>query len=213
MIIQKVIKGIGGITNDEALSFMRSGITCHWWHLVNPLPNEEIPQRLNERNLIWHQNHYDTPDPQEGGRPFNERTPFISTTAGTVERDALLNRNVLIPAWFEALYFATDAWRRDGYLFFCYVFILGKRAIGHQQFAEELRELNVYNDYSPFQPEGEITAKIIIPPTQIERVELWSMLDFKRDINAHQIPQPAANTPNPLYLPPENYNNVRDILS
>ena len=213
MIIQKVIKGIGGITEQEALLMLHSGITCHWWKLVDPLPNLEIPQRLTERNLIWHQNHYNTPDPREGGRPFNERTPFISTTAGTVERDTMLRRNILIPAWYEALRFATDSWQRDGYLFYCYVFILSKRAIGHRQFAEELRELNIYDDYSPFQPEGEITAKIIIPPTQIERVEFWSIQDFDQAIGVHQIPRPTKNIPNSLYLPAENYNNVRDILS
>jgi hypothetical protein len=216
MIIQKVIKGISGaIPGDEAEQYLRTGIRCTWWHNVDPLPDQEIVQRLNERNLTWHQNHYDKLDPLESNRPFYEKTPFISTTAGTVDRDAMRQRNTMLPAWLEALYFATDSFQRDdGYLYYCYVFVLGKKSIGHRGFAEEVRELNVYTNFSPFQPEGEVTAKIIIPPTQIERVEYWSLKSLIQQLMKGNRPQPAKPARiNPLYLPPEDYSNVRELIS
>jgi len=213
MIIQKVIKGIGGIDHNAVDHILRTGITCRWWQEVNPLPQHEIPQRLTERNLTWHQNHYDEPDPLEGNRPFYLRTPFISATAGTVERDAFLKTNVLHPAWIEALRFATDVWARDGYLFYCHVFIIGKKSVGHQLFAEELRELNIYTGFSPFQPEGEIAAKIVIPPAQIQKAEYWPVDRFLDDIANDRLPEPAQVFNNPLFLPPEDYANVRDVLA
>lgn len=213
MIIQKVIKGIGGISQESVDRIFQIGITCRWWQEVNLLPQNEVPLRLTERNLIWHQNRYDTPDPKEGNRPFYLRTPFISTTAGTIERDFFLQTNVLQPAWVEALRFATDVWSRDGYLFYCYVFIIGKKSVGHQLFSEELRELNIYTGFSPFQPEGEIVAKIIILPAQIEKVGYWPIDKLFDDIKQGQVPSPKKTINNSLYLPPDDYNNVRDVLA
>lgn len=215
MIIQKVIKGISGsISREEAAINLIVGLRCRWWYEVNPLPDGEIAQRLTKRNLSWHQNHYDKPDPFESNRPFYERTPFISTTAGTVSRDTIRQRNILIPAFLQALYFATDGFQRDdGHLYYCYVFVLGKQAIGHRGFAEEIRELNVYTNFSPFQPEGEVTAKIIIPPTQIEKVEYWSLNSIIQQLSGGIRPQPLDTQYNPLYLMAEDYSNVRDLLS
>ena len=83
MIIQRVIKGIGGsITRSEAERLLQQGITCNWWRNVDPLPNPKIPQRLTDRNLFWHQNRYSDPDPLEGGQPFYEHTPFIQQLRG-----------------------------------------------------------------------------------------------------------------------------------
>lgn len=213
MIIQHVIKGIGGIERSDAEKILMGGIICNWWRNVNPLPEPEIPQRLTDRNLFWHQNRYSDPDPLEGGRSFHEHTPFISTTAGTVERDPGMNRNILHPAWLVALEFATESWNRDGYLFYCYVFILGKPTVHHRQFSEELRELNVYTSYSPYQPEGEITAKIIIPPTQIEKFSFYAIDTVRNELSAGRIPGPNDEVMNlTMYRPPEELSNIRDLL-
>ena len=214
MIVQRVIKGIGGINRPDATSLLQSGILCNWWRNVNPLPENEIPQRLTDRNLYWHQNRYSDPDPLEGGRPFFERTPFISTTAGTVERDPYLLRNVIHPAWLVSLEFATDTWTRDGYLFYCYLFILNRPTVQHRQFSEELRELNVYTGYSPHQPEGEITAKIIIPPTQIEKFAFYSLASIQSSFASGQLPIPDDEAFNQgIYRPPEELSNLRDLLA
>ncbi|MFO1418459.1 MAG: hypothetical protein U1E83_07280 [Methylotetracoccus sp.] len=213
VIIQHCIKGIGGIDRNVAMSLLASGITCNWWRKVNPLPNREIPVRLNDRNLEWHQNRYIDPDPLEGNEPFGRHTPFISVTAGTVERDAVWRCNLIHPAWQVALEFATDGWSRDGYLFYCYLFILSRPSVHHPGFSEEKRDLNVYTGFSPFQPEGEITAKIIIPPTQIQRFEFFDIAQVRRDFAAGQIPTPRyTEASSDYYQPPEEIANIRTFL-
>lgn len=215
MIIQRVIKGISRISESEARQILNVGIICNWWRKVTTLPRNEVPLRLTERNLDWHQHHYDDPDPLEGGEEFGRHTPFISTTAGTVERNTLYHTNMLNPAWKEALRFATEDLTVDGYLFYCYLLIVGKRAVSQEPFAEELRELNVYMGFSPYQPEGEITAKIIIPPPQIEKAEFWSANDVLGAVQSGSVPvaDPSRTLANPFFVRPEDYNNVRDFLS
>jgi hypothetical protein len=215
MIIQRVIKGISKITQDQALRMLSEGIVRNWWRKVNPLPQHEVPLRLTDRNLDWHQNRYNDPDPLEGGEQFRLYTPFISTTAGTVERDTFNETNIMNPAWKEALPFATDSLTADGYLFYCYLLIIDRRTVAYQAFAEELRELNVYPGFSPYQPEGEITAKIVIPPAQIEKAEFWSAADALDAVESGSLPgpDPARTLYNSFFVRPEDYNNVRDFLS
>ena len=217
MIIQQVIKGITGIGTSEATRTLAEGIKCKWWLELakrgRSLPVQEIPKRLTDRNLHWHQNHYDRPDPLDpNGEVFCLHTPFISTTAGTVERDTFNKTNILNPAWIEALRFATDFWTQDGCLFYCYLLIIGRRAVALQPFSEELRELNVYTGFSPYQPEGEIAAKIIIPPSQIEKAELWRMKDIMDAVSQGRMPQYDSLIPNSFFVPPQQYNNVRECL-
>ncbi len=213
MIIQRVIKGIGGISCHDAKNILHDGIFCNLWRNVGLSSTFDTLTRLTERNLDWHQNRYKTPDPLEGGQPFYKHTPFISTTAGTIERDPNLTLNIIKPAYLIALEFATDCWRRDGYLFYCYLFVLGKPTVQFCQFAEELRELNVYTRFSPNQPQGEITAKIIIPPTQIEKFAYYNIKSINNSFinNTLLIPDFEIFNPN-IYKPPEALSNFRDIL-
>jgi hypothetical protein len=213
MIIQEVLKGIGGIDEDDVDSIFASGIICNWWRKVGSLPAVEVPLRLTKRNLYWHQNRYEDPDPLRGNAEFREHTPFISTTAGSVERDAFDQTNTLYPAWWEALRFATNFWTTDGWIFYCYVWILGRKAIGHQAFAEELRELHVYSDFSLFQLEGEITAKIQIPTAQIQKAQEWRLSDIQIALNNGNLPTPFQTKINDRFSDPSTYNNVRPALA
>jgi hypothetical protein len=212
MIIQEVLKGISGINDTDINRIFAAGILCNWWRKVGTIPAGEIPIRLTERNLQWHQNRYEEPDPLEAYEEFKKHTPFISTTAGSVVRDAFNSINYLQPAWWQALLFATDFWKADGWIFYCSVWILGRKAIGHQAFAEELRELHVYTSFSPFQPEGEITAKIQIPTTQIQRAEEWKLADVQAALALGGLPVPTRTLVNPRYINPINYTNVRPAL-
>ena len=65
-----------------------------------------------------------------------------------------------------------------------------------------IRDLNVYHRWSPFQLEGEITAKIHIPSNQIERVEWW---DLSSDATASQ-----RTCTNPGFVTPAPILNVRE---
>ena len=121
--------------------------------------------------------------------------------------------NIVHPARFVALEFATDGWLHDGYLFYCYLFVMGRPTVHHPLFSEELRELNVYTGYSPFQPEGEITAKISIPPTQIEKFEFYSQSSIQAAFTSGLMLTPDDYKSNSgMYRPPEELSNFRDVL-
>jgi hypothetical protein len=212
MIIQKALKGISNIDAGEATSLLRAGITCNWWRKVGTLPVIEIPIRLSERNLHWHQNRYFDPDPLEGNEEFHKHTPFISLTSGAVERDAVFRSNIIHFAKDIALEFATDFWKTSGWIFNCYVFILSRKATAHAAFAEELRDLNTYTGYSPYQHEGEVTAKIEIPPAQIESCEEYDLVEVKKSLSLSKLPTPVRTLRNNLYQEPQNISNIRDIL-
>jgi hypothetical protein len=222
MIIQKVIKGItGDLSQDEARKILVTGIKSNWLRLVPQPAEEEIQERLTEENLRWHQNYYKNSYPGPGGEPFGKTTPFISTTAGTVEVK-IVERNGKVSSptnepflpWKIALDFATKFKSRDdGYLYFCYIFILGKKSIRHRGFSEELRDLNLYTEGSPFHYQGEITAKLIIPSVQIERLEHWSYSKALQDLSDGKDPGPIDDPiPNDLYERPEEICNLRELL-
>jgi hypothetical protein len=84
-----------------------------------------------------------------------------------------IRTNQINPAEKIALRFATDWCTSPGYLFYCWVIVGLNPAVEIEEVAEEVRELNTYRSYSPFQLEGEITAKIYIPSNQIDRVEKY----------------------------------------
>ncbi len=213
MIFQHVIKGINGInkaTADEIL--LQRGIMCNWWREQETITTSEIISKLNKRNLDWHVNRYNVTDPLTR-EPFSKNTPFISTTAGTVERDLLRATNVIHSALQVALEFATDGYRSDGYLFYCYVMVLGQKTVEHMAFAEEIRELNIYTRYSAYQLQGEITAKIYIPSTQIQRYEFYRISDINENLASGERPTSYLENENHNYLAPEDYSNVREILA
>ncbi len=215
MIIQQTLKGISGIDATAARTLLAQGIPCNLVRRRGSISFVEIPSRLSLRNLDWHQNQYNTPDPLEGNEPFSWHTPFISTTAGTVERFISTSTNVKTPAWIEAVDFATSSFTVDGYVFYCYLWVVGRQTVKHEALSEELRELNVYTGFSPFQPEGEITAKINIPPAQIEKAEFWSASDAFDAVQNDVLPasDPAQTIVNRLFVDPADYNNVRLALA
>jgi hypothetical protein len=70
--------------------------------------------------------------------------------------------------------------------------------------AEAVRELNVYHRWSPYQLEGEITAKVQIPANQVSRVEWW-------DGSLHK-DRPTDTLINPSYVDPTPVTNLRDLF-
>lgn len=216
MIIQSVIRGMHGITLTQARTILDTGIECNLCRNRGPIPYIEIPKVLNERNLEWHQDHYNHNDPAYIPTPneeFRHHTPFISTTAGTIERRK--GQNVTWRAIDMALRFATDGFKVDGYLFYCDLFVLGRSAVELQAFSEELRELNVRPRYSGYQIEGEILAKILIPPAQIERADFFDVSNVNAALSAGSmpVPDPARSITNSLYVSPSRYSNVRTVIS
>ena len=203
MMIHRVYKGVCGIGHREAETCLREhGIASRWWNgSVGP---DEILAQLTETALMRHLNDYDA---------FGHVTPFISTTAGSVVRDVNGEVNILETAEFVATDFATDGFARNGWVFSGYVFTLGRKAVRQQPFAEEVRELNIYTGYLPFQPEGELVAKFHLPAVQLE--EAWPVTAQRHPSRqgAWLWPQKGSVLSNHgVYVPPEDIVNVRDVL-
>lgn len=198
MFIQHVLKGITGIDDADADAAMQdTGLLSNWWRRVGQISPAEITARLTEEELEWHLGRYDDFHPPSGMR-FGENSPFISTTAGSVERDAWQQRNLLFPPLITALAFATDDFTSPGHLFYAYLFVLGKKSVELQGFAEETRDLNVYSSFQFYHPEGELAAKVSIPPQQIERWERYDGSAALADLCAGRAPRPVAASANPF---------------
>jgi hypothetical protein len=213
MIIQRVIKGLQRLSKTTAQAILSTGIECNLCRIKGQIAYAEIPKMLTERNLEWHQDHFEDPDPlwkNPKDELFQYHTPFISTTAGTVERRK--GQNVRRKAFEIALKFATDGLTVNGWLFYCDLFVLGRPTVELPVFSDELRELNVHTRYSVHQTEGEIVAKILIPPTQIEQAHFFDVSDVKDALNKGEIPSPNDTLSNTLYVNPSLYNNVRGFI-
>lgn len=212
MYFQKVLKGIPGLSRAEADHSLEAGILCNWWRRVGQISTREIIEKLTEQNLDWHLNHYLDPDPLTG-QPFSENTPYISVTAGTVERDSFAQRNIIFDPFMTALTFATRNFTETGHVFYAYVFTLGRQSISLAEFAEEVRELHIYKNFLPFHAEGEITAKIEIRSPRIERWEEYDGATAFQSLKSGIVPTPICTRPNSKYAPPEQYCNIRGLVT
>jgi hypothetical protein len=216
MIFQHVLKGIPRLHPAHVSHMLTDGgIVCNWWR-NSPngiLPCHEVRGRLTERNIEWHLSNYDVPDPLMGGAPFRENTPFISTTAGSVQRNEGLMINEVHSAFLTALQFATEGFTADGVIFYAYEFVLGKKSVEMEEFGEETRELNIWTSFQLYHPEGEVVAKIRIPPQRLERAEFYNGPRAIRELEAGRHPEPDDVLLNPgVYCPPEKYANIRNAI-
>lgn len=205
MYIQWFAKGIGGRADgnsgslptwDDAKAMIGSqrGILSNWWRKKAKITPSEIIQVLTDLNLDRHLHDYDT---------FGEDTPFISLAAGCVERDALVKRNRIYSARDTAVEFATDSGRRPGAVFYGWTIVGLNSAVPLEPISESVRELNVYRRWSPYQLEGEITAKVHIPANQIQAIEWWE---------PRNLSTPGDAWTNPNFTPPDPILNVRELF-
>lgn len=217
MYFQKVVKGINGINTQKARDLLDNGIICNWWRNAQKITPLQIKEQLVEPNVEIHLNEYDTPLPSGHplshlGSTFGDVTPFISTSAGAIQIDHFNRVNILFPPFMTALRFATDNFKSSGFIFYCSLITLGRKAVEFEQFAEEVRELHIYQNYLPYHHEGEIMAKIIIPSIQIEKAVEFNGPAAKADLDNGKLPQPLQTLDNYAYCPPENYSNIRELL-
>jgi hypothetical protein len=213
MFFQRVLKGIAGLSRQEADAAFLHGIHCNWWRRVGTITPAQISEKLTAENLDWHLNHYSDPDPNMNNAPFYQNTPFISATAGSVERDEFAQRNIVFDPFITALRFATRDFTTTGYVFHAYVFTLGRQSISLSQFAEEVRELNIYKTFMPFHPEGEIAAKIEIRGPQIKKWDEYDGPAALASLLAGSLPGPSFTHTNLSYASPEEYCNIRGLVT
>lgn len=198
MFIQWCVKGISDEKMDWAVAkniiSKQDGIQSNWLR-QRKIDPKEIAHVLTPQNLDRHLHDYGN---------FGSRTPFISLSAGSVSRDTKHQKNDTYSAIDTALAFATDNMTRSGFLFFCWVPVALNQAVEVGAFAEEVRELHTYRRWSPFQLEGEITAKIHVPSNQIQRVEWWD-----KQLNSDYT---CTQFINKLFVHPAALMNVRDLF-
>jgi len=211
VIFQRVLKGISaqttnnpGLTDDEARRIVSGGgLTSNWWRNApnRTISPSEVPSKLTAAALQDHLVDYDR---------VRDETPFISTTAGTVEREAAQERNVFFPPAYTALRFATHNFSQDGYLLYAYLFLLGRKSIELEEFAEEVRDVNTYTAFYAWHPEGEIVAKVHIPARRIEKIEHYSLAGLETALDSGTIPAPVKTFEDAgMYRDPLRYANVR----
>jgi len=69
-----------------------------------------------------------------------------------------------------------------------------------------------YHRYLPYHREGEIIAKIVIPPRQMETAEEYDGAAALRDLRTGRMPMPLQTIRNFNYAAPDKYSNIREIL-
>src|SRR5262245_30070962 len=100
MYVQWCVKGISGnaLTKKDAFDLVASGrgIPSNWLRHKGSISPGEVAKVLNPYNLDRHLHDYVN---------FGQQSPFVSLASGCVERDALLQRNVIHSAIDIALHF------------------------------------------------------------------------------------------------------------
>jgi hypothetical protein len=208
MIVQWCVKGLVLPSDVEARRIIDDGqgLVCNWWREEEDIDPADIPGKLTSRNLDMHINHFAALDSATGDA-FSRRSPFISLSAGTVERDTFAQTNFVHRARKTALYFGSDFGMRDwAYLYLCWLILSPRPAVQVEYLAEEVRDLNSYRHYSPFQTEGEIVAKIIVPANHIASCEKW---EIDRQVNSYRMTWTYENSG---FVQPEMLTNVRELI-
>jgi hypothetical protein len=184
MIIQWCCKGLAKLDKATVIEILGSpvGLMCQDWlaheRARRPFPITRAMQRLTEANLRRHVNDFSGLDPRTG-RPFCKVTPFISLSAGCVDRVVRKKTNRTYRAVGTALSFATidytDPARPPcpGWVFYCYVVVGSNPAVRIPTVAEEVRELNHSRAFSGWYWQGEVVAKLNVPSTQILGAERY----------------------------------------
>jgi len=70
----------------------------------------------------------------------------------------------------------------------------------------------VYTGYLPYQPEGEVAAKLCIPAVCLERCEQYDGHRTLDDLSAGRRPTPVDVLRNSGFAPPEQFANIRQAL-
>jgi hypothetical protein len=211
MFVQTCIKGVHGINLSVANEILDGeGLVCNWWRNKGTISAKDIDKRLTSSELDLHVNSYDEQHPDYPEK-VNKVTPFISLTAGAVERSVFYKTNFVHPAHRTALLFASDFGKLRGecFLFYCWVVVGLRPSAEIRQLAEEVRELNTYRRYSAFQAEGEIAAKIDVPSRQIHRFERYQITDTA---NGYPDLRYVDSKINPRYVDPYSIVNIREAF-
>jgi hypothetical protein len=218
MIVQWCIKGLALPSDADARKIINSGLglISNWWRgaLQQPPfqqpPFDQIKTKLTPAGIDMHVNHFTEIDPATQ-QAYSAQSPFISLSAGAVERNAAAQTNIVHRARKTALLFGTNFGRLHfAYLFTCWVVLAPRRAVSLEGVAEEVRDLNTYRRYSAFQTEGEVVAKLRVPDNQIKSCEKWQLHPMGPD--GRPCLRVKWTQVNPRFIPPERLTNIRQLI-
>lgn len=202
MLVQWCLKGVAwsfSFGDAEALrALSHDGLTSNWMRANATRPFDQALRdahaALSDAALAAHVNAYAT---------VAAGTPYLSLSAGVIERDSRTRLPIHHHAWTTALDFATNGGTDEGYVFACWVQLPGNPAPELPGFGEEVRNLNLHQRFAWWHHQGEIAAKLVVPPRQIQRV-----MKFTRTLR--QIP--LAGGWNTQFVPPERISNIRGVV-
>lgn len=184
MIIQWCCKGLAKLDKQDIERMLTdpTGLLCrNWlsfWQQRKSFPLAPAMRRLTEEDLDRHVNNFTGLVPGSS-RKFCEVTPFISLSAGCVDRNVTAKTNITHRALRTALEFATTDYSNPtkpacaGWVVYCYVVVGANPAVRNPTVAEEIRELNHARAYSGWYWQGEVTAKLYVPSAQIQQAERY----------------------------------------
>ena len=108
MYIQTCVKGVSDISSVQAKEIINGrGLARNWWRRERHISPAQIDERLTAAELDLHVNSYDQREHPTRTGIVSTETPFISMTAGAVERSVFLRTNLVHPAHRTALFFAS----------------------------------------------------------------------------------------------------------
>lgn len=222
MIVQWCLKGMHLDSDAEADKILNDqcGLLSNWFRARGMVAVNEIGARLTPGEVDRHVNHFTEDDPATG-LPYNQTSPFISLTCGTVERVPALATNRVHRALQTALWFGSEFGRfQRAHVFVCWVLVGPRSAPNVQSVAEEVRDLNQYRRYSAFQTEGEVLAKIHIPDSHLRGYEVWDRGPNSRSTSFGPRSQTArygrwrrvSSKSNPRFVDPSVLTNIRELV-
>lgn len=209
MIVQKVVRGVSGLRrdpgNDEVAEIMsRFGLLCAAAR-TGRANLGEAEDLLGLTALDDHRHRHEL---------VRYTSPYISMTAGTYEERNKQNHAAF--AVDTALAFATQGYQASGWIFYGYVFLLGKPAGRHAEFGEEVRDVHQHPAWSRFRGEGEVAVPIRVPPRRLQRAELYTPGDILNAVqNGVWPPAPSDVVDNEAagrYSPPEDIVAARGVV-
>ncbi|WP_129336294.1 hypothetical protein [Cellulomonas endophytica] len=179
MLVQEVVRGVAGLTTGDARRIMeRDGLLCAALRTGRVTTADEAEVLLGAEALDQHVHEHHV---------VREGSPYVSTSAGTyVTDDRWHTRSAF--AVDTAIDFAVLGPRADGWVFYGYVFLLGRPAGHHAEFAEEVRDVHQHPAWSPFRAEGEVAVPVRLPPRRLLRAELYRYAEVAAALAAGRWP-------------------------
>ena len=107
-----------------------------------------------------------------------------------------------MPARETAVEFATNFGKTDGYIYRLWTVVAPQPAPELLPLSDEIRNLNLFRQTHKYQKQGEVTAKLVIPPVQIQYVTKIAkdgkVLGIRRD--------------NPRFVKPDSVSNLLEEI-